>query len=460
MNILITLVVMFIVGWAIIKKAKPQTILVMGGIFLMVVAFLMGYKTSFVTGKMVSTGSPMFDMFGYIKYSLSNNISTIGLSIMCGAGFAKYMDHIGASARLVDLSLKPLQRLNSPYLINALGFAICMLMSLSIQSASALSMLTMVTIYPIITRLGVSKVAATSAIATGHLLDCGPAAATSQVVERLSNYGINKFFVEHQLPVYFVSLIAVTIAHYFWQKYMDKKEGIVAGTEAELNHDKLKGDAVATPAGPMIYAILPWIPLALIIIYSEYIYKSIQIDIIIAMLIGFAVAMICEFIRYRDFKKVSKSIEVFFKGMGNMFAVTVSLIVAAQVFAYGITSMNFVSDIVGITKTAGFGLTPITIGMGALIAIVSAVTGSGVAAFVSFGSLVPGFVSGFGGNTIVILQLLQNVASLSRLISPVAAVIVIVAGISGVSPVSIVKRNSVPVLVGFIVSTATVFILF
>ena len=205
MNIIITLIVMFVVGFAIIKKVKPQTILVMGGIFLMVLAFLMGYKTSFITGKMVSTGSPMFDMFGYIKYTLASDISTIGLSIMCGAGFAKYMDHIGASARLVKISLHPLQRMNSPYLINALGFAVCMLMSLTIQSASALSMLTMVTIYPIITRLGVSKVAATSAIATGHLLDCGPAAATSQVVERLSHYGINKFFVEHQLPVYFIA---------------------------------------------------------------------------------------------------------------------------------------------------------------------------------------------------------------------------------------------------------------
>ncbi|WP_298706405.1 C4-dicarboxylate transporter DcuC [uncultured Veillonella sp.] len=459
MNILITLIVMIVVGYAIIKKVKPQTILVMGGIFLMVLAFLMGYKTSFITGKMVSTGSPMFDMFGYIKYTLASDISTIGLSIMCGAGFAKYMDHIGASARLVKISLNPLQKLHSPYLINALGFAVCMLMSLTIQSASALSMLTMVTIYPIITRLGVSKVAATSAIATGHLLDCGPAAATSQVVERLSHYGINKFFVEHQLPVYFIALVAVTITHFFWQKYMDKREGIVAGEEGSVDHDKIKGD-VATPPGPWIYAILPCVPLALIIIYSEYVYKSIKIDIIVAMLISFAVAMICEFIRYRDFKKVSKSIEVFFKGMGNMFAVTVSLIVAAEVFAYGIKSMNFVSDIVGITQTAGFGLTPITIGMGVLIALVSAVTGSGVAAFVSFASLIPGFVEGFGGNMIVILQLLQNVASLSRLISPVAAVIVIVAGISGVSPVAIVKRNSVPVLVGFIVSTISVLIMF
>ncbi len=459
MNVILTLIAIIIVGWAIIKKVKPQTVLVVGGMVLMLLAYFMGYKTSFVTEKQ-ATGTALFDMFAFIRYTLSSDISTFGLSIMCGAGFAKYMDYIGASTRLVDVSLAPLKKLNAPYLVNTLGFLICMAMSLSIQSASALSMLTMVTIYPIVTRLGVSKIGAASAIATGHLLDIGPAAATSQIISKVANVSINKFFIENQIPVYIIAGLSAAIAHYFWQRYADKKEQNQGdGAAAEINEDKVKGDA-ATPAGPMAYLILPVLPISLIVIFSEYVAKTIRLDIIMAMLISFSVAMIFELVRYRDFHKVAKSIEVFFQGMGHMFAVTVTLVVAAEVFANGIKAMGFIDALIGATQNSGIGAVPITLGACALIILVSVVTGSGIAAFASFAALIPGLAAGIGSDPVQMLQTMQNAASLGRLLSPVAAVIVIVAGISGLSPLLIVKRNLVPVLTAFVVTTGTVLLFF
>lgn len=449
MNVLITLIVVILTGWAIIKKIKPQTVLVIAGLILMLYSYFFGYKADFVSGKQ-ATGLAIFDMFAYIRYTLAKDIAGLGLTIMVGAGFAKYMDHIGASARMVEVCIKPLRKLNAPYIVNALGFTTCMVMSLAIQSASALATLTMVTVYPIIRRLGISPLAAASVVATGHLLDLGPAAATSILIANVGNISITKLFIEHQLPVYAVSGVIATIVHYYWQKYLDKKDGYIL---QELSEEEIqvKSSDKITVMGPHAYMILPCLPLFFILTFSEYGIPHIKLDIVTAMLISFAIAMGCEFIRYKDLKKVAASINEFFKGMGNMFAVTVTLVTAAQVFAYGITSTGTINALIDATKSAGLGIYSITMGICSLIVAVSVVTGSGVAAMYSFAPLIPNFAQGIGADPILILHAMQNAASLGRQLSPVAAVIVIVAGMAGISTVDLVKRNSLPIIVSMIV---------
>ncbi len=457
MNVLITLIVVIITGWAIMKKIKPQTVLVIAGLFLMLYAYFFGYKTEFVTAKQ-STGLPIFDMFAYIRYTLAKDIAGLGLTIMVGAGFAKYMDYIGASSRMVDVCIGPLKKLNAPYIVNAMGFATCMILSLAIQSASALATLTMVTVYPIIRRLGISPAAAASVVATGHLLDLGPAAATSILISNVANVSITKLFVEHQLPVYFISGVIATIAHYFWQKHLDRKEGLMNQEFTET----VSGDSNASVSmpGPYGYLILPCLPLFFILTFSEYGYSAIRLDIITAMLISFAIAMVCEIFRYKDFKKVAASINEFFGGMGKMFGVTVTLIVAAEVFAYGITATGTIDILIDATKNSGLGINAITLGICALIIGVSIVTGSGVAAMYSFAPLIPNFASGIGADPLIILHAMQNAASLGRQLSPVAAVIVIVAGLAGVSTVDLVKRNSVPILISMVVSAVAILMMY
>ena len=461
MNIIVTLIVISLVAWAIIKNIKPQTVLVFGGLILMIFSYLFGYKTGFVPANQ-STGLPFFDMFVYIKRTMASDIAGLGLTIMVGAGFAKYMDYIGASSRMVEVAMQPLKKLNAPYVVNAAGFTVCMIMSLAIQSASALSMLTMVTVFPILINLGVSRVAAASVVATGHLLDIGPAAATSLVVVKVADVGINKFFVEYQLPVYFIACVIVTIVHYFWQKHLDKKEGLYgleSNVAVEVDISKSKGEEL-NPPGPNVYMILPALPLILILTFSEYGLKGYKMDIITAMLISFTTAMLFELVRYRDYVKVAGSIQKFFAGMGQMFAVTVTLVTAAQVFAYGITCTGFVDALIKGTQNMGLSVNLITIGICALIIAISVVTGSGVAAMYSFAPIIPPFAAGIGANTLTILQAMQNAASLGRLVSPVAAVIIIVAGIAGVSPIALVKRNSLPIAVAIVVTMTAVLVMF
>ena len=82
-----------------------------------------------------------FDAFEWINNTTAKDAAGLGLMIMTCTGFAKYMDHIGASSRLVTTAIKPLQAMKAPYLVLSLTFLVNMFMSLVIPSASGLAML-------------------------------------------------------------------------------------------------------------------------------------------------------------------------------------------------------------------------------------------------------------------------------------------------------------------------------
>ena len=458
MNIFIALLVASIVAYCVVKRYKAQTILIVGGLAMMMIAYGLGYKTTpFVTKN--ATGLALFDMFEYINQLLIKDVAGLGLVIMIATGFAKYMDYIGASSRMVELAMKPLSMLNAPYLVLAASFLLCNSMALVIPSVSALAILMMVTIYPVLTRLGVSKVGAASVVGTGHILDIGPASPTTLFVAKTGNIAINKFFIEYQVPVYVVVCLVGSLTHYMWQKYRDKKEVLNHQGEAELDLSKATGEDL-NPPGPTIYALLPIVPLVMLLGFSEYAYKGIKMNVNLAMMFSFSIAMLFELIRYRDVKKVAASIQVFLRGMGDQFVNTVSLITAGQTFAYGLTCIGFVGGIIAVIKGAKVGMSVITLVLCIFLFFISMLMGSGVAATFAFAPLVPDFAQALNGNPVVILQAMQNSASLGRLISPITAALIATAGIAGISVVDLVKRNIVPVVVCAIVNVIAIIMIF
>ena len=95
MGIIIALLVTFWVGYLIAKKYKPQPVLFIGGLLLMFAAVSLGLGKILVPKD--STGFVLFDAFEFIKQTMSSRAGGLGLNIMAVGGFARYMDHIGAS---------------------------------------------------------------------------------------------------------------------------------------------------------------------------------------------------------------------------------------------------------------------------------------------------------------------------------------------------------------------------
>ncbi len=460
MNIIISIFAIVLVATLIIKKYKSQTSLLLGAFILMVAAYVLGYKTEFVPSKQ-SLGLPLFDMFEYVSLLVSKDVANLGLMIMAITGFAKYMDHIGASSTLVHIAMKPLGRFNAPYIVMSLSFLLCMFMALFIASASGLAMLMMVTVFPVLVRLGVSRLGAASVVSTGHLLDIGPSSATTVLVAKTANLSVGNFFVDYQLITYVITGVVAAIAHYFWQKYLDSKDA--ANIEIDRESEMVVSDKAMegmAPPGPAIYAILPILPLVFLLGCGEYGIKSLKMTVVTAMFLSLTISMIFEFFRSKDIKKTFAGIQSFFKGMGDQFTMTVTLIVAGETFAYGLQAIGTVDQIIAGSQNLGLHSSAITVLIAGIIVFFSLVMGSGVAPMFAFTPLMPNIAQGIGGNLPAMLLSIQNSASLGRLISPITAVIVAVSGIANISPVDLVKRNSVPVIVSLIVSMVCSLILY
>jgi DcuC family C4-dicarboxylate transporter len=151
MALVVSALVTFWVAYLIYKRYKPHVVLVIGGFILMYIAVIMGYGT--ILAPKASTGTLLFDTFEFMHKTLSSRAASLGLNIMCVGAFARYMDKIGASRALVRLTIKPLLKLKSPYLVLSCSWILGLCIGLCINSASGLAMLLMVTVFPILLRL-------------------------------------------------------------------------------------------------------------------------------------------------------------------------------------------------------------------------------------------------------------------------------------------------------------------
>lgn len=439
----IALLTTIVVAWLIINCMKPQAVLFAGGIFLLVVAILMGVP---LLDAKKSTGFVWFDIFKFMEDTFSTRAAGIGLMIMTVGGFAKYMDYIGASRSLVHLASKPLSMIRSPYLLLAVSYIIGQLLNIVIPSAAGLCVLLMATMYPVLVNLGVSRLSAAAVVATTPCLDLGPASGTAVFAAKTAEMDVADYFVGEQIPIAVVTMAAISISHYFIQRYFDRKEGLeakVLQTAPDYDKEKLP---------PVIYALLPLVPIILVLVFSKLCISSIKMPVVTAMIISIFLAMMMELIRTRQPKEVCKSIQVFFDGMGHLFATVVTLIVAGETFAFGLTKIGAIDLIVQGAQSSGVGAIGVTLVMTVIVSMSAIIMGSGNAPFYSFGALVPDIAKGLSILPVSMITPMQMAASIARSASPITAAVVAVAGVANVSPVDLVKRTAIPMGIALLVS--------
>ena len=450
MNFVLAILVIIAVGYFIVKKYQAQGVLLIGGAILLLGGILL--NDSPVMAKS-ATGSLYLDIFSQLSKNFIKTSGSLGLAIMIVSAFAKYMDHIGASTALVKLSIKPLQKLNSPYIVLALSYVIGQILNVFIPSASGLGVLLMVTVYPIVVSLGVSSLAATAVIGTSACLDLGPASGNAVLASKTAEMDAALYFANYQIPVAIATVIVITILHYFVNKKMDSKLE-VAESKADLE-SKEEDKQV-----PKFYAFLPIIPLLIILMFSPLTGSSIKIGVVEAMFMSITLSMIIEGVRRRAFKSTLAELKIIFTAMGSQFANVITLIVAGEFFALGLTKIGVISALIDSTKSAGLGAQPMILVMTAIIVVSSILMGSGNAPFFAFAALAPAVAASVDLNPIVMLMPMQLSAGIARSVSPITAVIVAVSGISGVSPFEVVKRTAIPMLGGLITVIVTNMILF
>lgn len=451
MNILICLIIIAITGILLMKRYQPQPILIGMGILMMYIAYE-GNWINTILDESQSTGVLVFDAMDIVRITTSENVVSLGLMIMTCAGYAKYMEHIGAGTRLAHTFIKPLYRLNRPYIVLALMFLLNMGLSICIPNPLSLALLMMVTIYPMLLRLGVSPVGAAAVIATGHLMDVGPGAVSTLLIAKTLNIPVPNYFVGYQLRLYFLVAVVTAVAHFLWQRYRDRLDGPMDVGECE--------SIAEAPIGPKLYMIFPLLPLCFILGFSQYGLPGVKMNVTLAMMLAFGIALLAELIRHRNLRTVLKSTTVFFEGMGNQFSYAVTLIIGGQVFAQGLVSLGLIDTLVRSLQTLPLNSVGFTSVMGGGMLGLSMVTGSNVAPLFTLVPLVPNIVANLGLDSITTMLGMQNGASLGLFLSPISPVMVGVAGVAHIKAVDLLKRTSVPVLVALITSCAGIWILY
>ena len=451
MNIVICVIIIAITGILLMKRYQPQPILIGMGILMMYIAYE-GSWINAILDESKSTGVLVFDAMDIVRITTSENVVSLGLMIMTCAGYAKYMEHIGAGTRLAHTFIKPLYRLNRPYIVLALMFLLNMGLSICVPNPLSLALLMMVTIYPVLLRLGVSPVGAAAVIATGHLMDVGPGAVSTLLIAKTLNIPVPNYFVGYQLRLYFLVAVVMAVAHFLWQRYRDCLDGPMDIGDCESIPE--------APIGPKIYMIFPLLPLCFILGFSQYGLPGVKMNVTLAMMLAFGLALLAELIRHRNLRTVLKSTTVFFEGMGNQFSYAVTLIIGGQVFAQGLVSLGLIDSLVSALQTLSLNSVGLTSVMGGGMLGLSMVTGSNVAPLFTLVPLVPDIVSNLGLDPITTMLGMQNGASLGLFLSPISPVMVGVAGVAHIKSVDLLKRTSIPVLVALITSCVGIWILY
>lgn len=447
----------------ILKKYQPQIVLFSAGLVLLVVAVLIGADSTAILGKVKSTGWIGFDIFKFIERTLSSRVAGLGLMIMSSGAFAKYMDHIGASRTMVFTVIKPLQSLKAPYVMLSLTYIVGASLKIFIGSAAGLGMLLMVTMFPIVVALGASRAAAAAMVVTCGCFDLGPGSGNSNLAAQTAGIDVAEYFVKYQIPTaIFVGYSTIAVMHYFVQRYFDKKDkvGIAGGVMPEevVIDSSVAGIDEKTEKLPTFYALLPTVPLVLLLTFSLAV-DGFKLDVVTVMIISFTFAVICEMIRTRQVKKVMKECMLFFQTMGSMFATVISLIVAGETFARGLTATGAVDMFIGGAQSLGFGAIGMTIIMTLFIVIAAIVMGSGNAPFFAFASLVPKIAADMGVPAVALILPMQLCVGAARALSPIVAIVVAVAGIANISPFELVRRTFIPVATALVTTTIASLIL-
>lgn len=443
LSIILSLHFIGITAFLLYKKYNPQAVLLLSGLIMLFLAVPLGVDP---TMEEIKQGLNFVKLFSLINESFLARIAGAGFMIMVIGGFVAYMQHIGASDALVFVSLQPLSIFKKfPYFAASMVIPIGQIIFICIPSATGLGLLLVVSILPVLLGLGISRLSAVSVITACTVFDLGPASAnTARASELLGKNNLNYFF-EDQLPLTIPLTIIMMVLYFFTNRYFDKKDGHipVPYQESEL---KLKV--------PVIYSILPLLPLLLLLLFSSTFginSDSVKIDTTTAMLITLFVAVVFELVRSKKLKETLATLNVFWKGMGNIFATVVSLIIAAEIFAKGLISIGFISGLVSSALYFGLPASSIAAVMTVLIFSTAVLTGSGSASFFSFAPLATNIAAGFGTESITLILPMQMASSMGRAASPISGVVVASSEIAGVSPFKLAKRNAVPLIVLLIV---------
>ncbi len=443
LQILFTLILLAIVIYGIVKKINIATVLLF--------ATIIGYLCLTIAGGTSvageeSIGNRFLDIFEIINSSMVKAMTGNILTAMVMISYMDHMKELKATDMFATILAAPVQKWKSKYLVAAFTIPIGVLMGIAISGGSFITMtLLLGTIYPVLRALGCSKPTCATAILLHTVVLISPARAAYYNALSLMEMeaSVPLWFVQIQLPVAAVMVIVMMILFVITSKYFDKKEG---RTE-EARDETLKLTTIRDIDAPVIYGILPLLPLILVVIFSELVVKSVVISVVAACILSWIISFIVNLIATRNLMDSLKRFNSIYKGMGTVMTTTGPILMFGTTFA-------------GVISAVG--------GMSILIDSVSRVaSGEVLLALVGLTGLVMVALTGtFNGNLALVFPIVKEIVAstgIGALGAAQGVMLTLTAG-GGLCPVSgqnlflaqqtdtdilvILKRGAIPIICG------------
>ncbi|MBQ9240349.1 MAG: C4-dicarboxylate transporter DcuC [Duodenibacillus sp.] len=432
------LAIVIVTFWLIYKNYEARLVLALSGI---VMALLGQYLCGGLT---VSAAVQAF-----VKQLVNGGLVPTIVTVM---GFGYVMTFTKCSDHLVNALVRPLTHV--PAIVIPGAVIITWLLNIVLPSAAGIAAAVGVLLIPALIALKVRPVMAAAAVFLGTWgsvvspgLMFNPQIAdiafkAKEIPAPDAMIVIFQEFVPSAIGALVAAVLLAILA-------MVMREGV--GSNKEDTSAEAAKEFKINP----IYAIVPVIPLFLLVIASKQVgwLPTKVFTVPVCMLIGTAIGMVVGLVNKQSLGDCSKR---FCRGAGDGFADVVILIAAAALFAAGMRSIGLTGALVDAMKGSQ------SVAMFSAAAgpfVMAAISGSGNAAALAFNEAITPHAADFGLTIVQLGAVAQIAAGLGRTMSPVAGGVIILAGIAGVNPFEVAKRTAVPVLIALVVTTIAMYTL-
>lgn len=372
-------------------------------------------------------GVPMSSLDAFAKSMTNAGLIEAVCSVM---GFAMVMKITQCDKHLINFMAKGLSRVR-PLLIPGVVLA-TYAVNVALPSAAGTAAAAGAIFVPLMMSAGVHPAMAAAAVKCGTYGSMlNPGLAHNPFVAKIAGVGVMEvigFHYKANIASLVTAAIMITLLAYYLKEHKGyKAKGLEVEDSFKVNY---------------LYALMPILPILLLILCSTVFAGKVKMDVPQAMLIGAAISLL---ITRTAPVKLSNA---FFEGMGQAYGSIIGIIVSAGVFVAGLTAMGLVKYFMDIMLN-----NPAIVKICAAVGpfILGLVMGSGDAATFAFNEAITPHAQDFGLSQVQMGSMATLGGTLGRTMSPIAGATIIVAGIAGVNPMEIAKRNCLPMIFAMIV---------
>lgn len=372
-------------------------------------------------------GVPMSSLDAFAKSMTNGGLIQAVCSVM---GFALVMKFTQCDKHLINFMAKGLSKVR-PLLIPGVVLA-TYAVNVALPSAAGTAAAAGAIFVPLMMSAGVHPAMAAAAVKCGTYGSMlNPGLAHNPFVAKIAGVSVMdviSFHYKANIASLLTAAVTITLLAYYLKEHKGyQAEGLEVDDSFKVNY---------------LYALMPILPILILILCSTVFAGKIKMDVPQAMLIGAAVSLLAT--RTHPVKLSN----AFFEGMGKAYGSIIGIIISAGVFVAGLSAMGLVNYFMDIMLH-----NPAIVKVCAAVGpfILGVVMGSGDAATFAFNEAITPYAQNFGLSEVQMGSMATLGGTLGRTMSPIAGATIIVAGIAGVNPMEIAKRNCLPMILAMVV---------